>query len=136
MDAFHKFFRIGIPCEWFDDVHMAIMAAAMMRPGQVFIAISHSGASRDVVDAVEAAAAAGASTVAIVSYAKSPISKVADYTLQVGSAETGFRFEPMASRIAHLSVIDVLSVGVALLRSEEVLANLARSRKALARKRY
>lgn len=136
MDAAHKFFRNGIPCEWFNDGHMAIMAAAMMHPGQVFLAISHSGASRDVVEAVEAASAAGATTVAIVSYEKTPLSKVADFTLQVGSAETGFRFEPMASRIAQLCVIDVLSVGVALLRSEQVLANLTKSRKALARKRY
>ena len=38
MDAHHKFFRIGIPCEWYSDPHMAIMAAAMMKPGQVFVA--------------------------------------------------------------------------------------------------
>jgi hypothetical protein len=31
---------------------------------------------------------------------------------------------------------DVLSVGVALLRSEEVVSNLAKSRNALAKKRY
>jgi DNA-binding MurR/RpiR family transcriptional regulator len=42
----------------------------------------------------------------------------------------------MASRIAQLCVIDVLSVGVALLRSEEVVSNLAKSRNALAKKRY
>jgi DNA-binding MurR/RpiR family transcriptional regulator len=136
MDAYHKFFRIGIPCEWFNDVHMAIMAAAMMKPRQVFVAISHSGATRDVIEALETAAAAGAVTVAIVSYSKSAVAKVARHTLRVGSAETGFRFEPMASRIAQLSVIDVLSVGVALLRSKEVVSNLAKSRKALARRRY
>lgn len=136
MDAYHKFFRIGIPCEWFNDVHMAIMAAAMMKPGQIFVAISHSGATRDIVDAVETASLAGATTLAIVSYSKTPVSKVAQYTLQVGSAETGFRLEPMASRIAQLCVIDVLSVGVSLLRSEEVVSNLTKSRKALAKKRY
>lgn len=136
MDAFHKFFRIGIPCEWFEDVHMAVMAASMMKPGEVFFVISHSGASRDVVDVVETAAAAGATTVAIVSYSKSPLSKVATRTLLVGSSEIGFRFEPMASRIAQLSVIDVLSVGVSLRRSDEVVANLSKARKALAKKKY
>jgi len=33
-------------------------------------------------------------------------------------------------------VIDVLSVGVSLLRRDEVLTNLNRSRRAVARKRY
>jgi DNA-binding MurR/RpiR family transcriptional regulator len=136
MDAHHKFFRIGIPCEWYSDPHMAAMAAAMMQPGQVFIAISHSGSTLDVIEAVQAANKAGATTIGIVSYAKSPLSKVVKYTLLVGSSETGYRFEPMASRIAQLCVIDVLSVGVSLLRSEAVIANLNKSRAAIASKRY
>ncbi len=136
MDAHHKFFRIGIPCEWYSDPHMAIMAAAMMKPGQVFVAISHSGSTHDVIASVQAAKNAGAATIAIVSYAKSPLSKVVKHTLLVGSSETGYRFEPMASRIAQLCVIDVLSVGVSLLRSEEVISNLNKSRNAIANKRY
>ena len=136
MDAYHKFFRVGIPCNWYDDGHMALMAAAMMGPRDVFVAISHSGSSRDVVQAVETAKTAGASTLAIVSYAKSPLSKVADRILRVASAETGYRFEPTASRIAQLCVIDVLSVGVSLLRRAEVILNLNRTRRAVARMRY
>lgn len=136
MDAHHKFFRIGIPCEWYNDPHLAIMAAAMMKPGQVFVAISHSGSTHDVIASVQAAKNAGAATIGIVSYAKSPLSKVVKHTLLVGSSETGYRFEPMASRIAQLCVIDVLSVGVSLLRSEEVISNLNKSRNAIANKRY
>lgn len=136
MDAYHKFFRIGIPCVWLDDVHMALMAASMMKPGEVFVVISHSGASRDVVETAEVAAATGATTVGIVSYSKTPLAKVVRHTLRVGSTEIDFRFEPMASRIAQLSVIDVLSVGVSLKRSEEVIANLSKSRRALARKKF
>jgi len=136
MDAYHKFFRIGIPCEWFNDGHMALMAASMMKPGEVFIAISHSGSTRDVVDALEAATAAGASTIAIVSHHKSPVSNVAALSLCVASTEMEYRFEPMASRIAQLCVVDVLSVGVSLLRSDEVVNNLTKTRKALAKKRY
>ena len=64
----------------------------MMQPGQVFIAISHSGSTLDVIEAVQAANKAGATTIGIVSYAKSPLSKVVKYTLLVGSSETGYRF--------------------------------------------
>jgi DNA-binding MurR/RpiR family transcriptional regulator len=136
MDAYHKFFRTGIPCNWYDDGHMALMAAAMLGPGDCLVAISHSGSSRDVVETVEVARKTGASTLAIVSYSRSPLSKVAQRTLRVASSETGYRFEPTASRIAQLCVIDVLSVGVSLLCRDEVVKNLNRSRKAVARKRY
>jgi DNA-binding MurR/RpiR family transcriptional regulator len=136
MDAYHKFFRIGIPCVWFDDVHMAIMAASMMTPKDVFVVISHSGASRDVVETAEVATATGATTVAIISYSKTPLAKIVTHTLRVGSTETDYRFEPMASRIAQLSVVDVLSVGVSLKRSDGVIDNLSKSRRALARKKF
>lgn len=135
-DAYHKFFRTGIPCQWFEDTHMAMMAASIMRPGEALVVISHSGSTTDIVDALEVATKAGASTIAIVSHHKSPVSSVATHTLCVASSETEYKFEPMASRIAQLSVIDVLSVGVTMQRSEEYIANLDKSRKALVRKRY
>jgi DNA-binding MurR/RpiR family transcriptional regulator len=136
MDAYHKFFRIGIPCEWFNDSHMATMAAAMMKPNQVLVVISHSGSSRDIVEALEIAEKTGAETVAIVSQQKSPVSKVAKHILCVHSNETNFKFEPMSSRIAQLCVVDVLSVGVSIIKSEEVMENLNKARKSLVDKRF
>lgn len=135
-DAYHKFFRIGIPCEWFEDSHMAMMAASIMKPEEVIIVISHSGSTTDIVEVLDVASRAGAHSVAIVSHFKSPVSGKAGHTLCVASTETEYRFEPMASRIAQLSVIDVLSVGVSLLHSEAYIANLDKSRKALVHKRY
>lgn len=44
--------------------------------------------------------------------------------------------EPMSSRIAHLSVIDVLAVGVTLKRSRDFVASVQKTRKALVGKRY
>jgi len=135
-DAYHKFFRIGISCDWFEDSHMAMMAAALMKPGDVLVAISHSGSTTDIVDVLEIATKAGANTIAIVSHHKSPVSGKAALTLCVASTEMEFKFEPMASRIAHLCVIDVLSVGVSLQHSEVYITNLEKSRRALIRKRY
>ncbi|MCG8478621.1 MAG: MurR/RpiR family transcriptional regulator [Spirochaetales bacterium] len=136
MDAYHKFFRIGIPCQWFNDTHMAIMAASMLDRHGVFVAISHSGATLEVVRAVETANKVRAETVAIVSHGKSPVSSVARHSLCVASTETQFKFEPMSSRIAQLSVIDTLAVGVALSRSDETVRNLDKTRKALVDTRY
>jgi DNA-binding MurR/RpiR family transcriptional regulator len=136
MDAYHKFFRLGIPCGWQDDPHMQAMAASLMRPRCVVVAVSHSGSSKDIVETLEIAKGAGAATIAIVSHRKSPVATIADVALCVQSRETGFKPEPMSSRIAHLCVIDVLAVGVALRRSEDFVASVQKTRKALVNKRY
>jgi RpiR family transcriptional regulator, carbohydrate utilization regulator len=136
MDAYHKFFRIGIPCGWQDDPHMQAMSAALMTPRCVVVAVSHSGSSKDIVETLEIAKEAGAGTIAIVSHRKSPVAAIADIALCVHTRETGFKPEPMSSRIAHLSVIDVLAVGVALRRSEDFVVSVQKTRKALVNKRY
>jgi DNA-binding MurR/RpiR family transcriptional regulator len=136
MDAYHKFFRIGIPCGWQDDPHMQAMSAALMSPRCVVVAISHSGSSKDIMETLEIAKEAGATTIAIVSHRKAPVATMADIALCVHIRETGFKPEPMSSRIAHLSVIDVLAVGVALKRSRDFMASVQKTRKALVGKRY
>lgn len=136
MDAYHKFFRLGIPCDWQDDPHMQAMAASLMTPRSVVVAISHSGSSKDIVETLEIAKRAGAGTIAIVSHRKSPVATIAEVALCVHSRETGFKPEPMSSRIAHLCVIDVLAVGVALRRSGDFVASVQKTRQALVNKRY
>lgn len=136
MDAYHKFFRIGIPCGWQDDPHMQAMSAALMTRRCVVVAISHSGSSKDIMETLQIAKEAGASTIAIVSHRKSPVASLADIALCVHSRETGYKPEPMSSRIAHLCAIDVLAVGVALRRSRDFMASIQKTRKALVGKRY
>ena len=74
--------------------------------------------------AVEAAKDAGAQTILITSFLRSPLSEVADIVLTAGSREVSFHLEAVASRLAHLAVIDALLVAVAELdhqRSERAL---------------
>ena len=136
MDAYHKFFRIGIPCAWQDDPHMQAMSAALMTQRCVVVAISHSGSSKDIVETLEIAKHAGATTIAIVSHRRAPVATLVDIALCVQTRETGFKPEPMSSRIAHLSVIDVLAVGVALRKSRAFVVSVQKTRKALVNKRY
>ena len=136
MDAHHKFFRLGISCGWQSDSHMQAMSAALMTPKNVVVAISHSGSSKDIVEALQIAKTNGATTIAIVSHRKSPVASLVDVPLCVHAKETGFKPEPMSSRIAHLSVIDVLAVGVALKKRQSFVASVQKTREALVGKRY
>jgi DNA-binding MurR/RpiR family transcriptional regulator len=88
------------------------------------------------METLEIAQKTGAATIAIVSHRRSPVASLANIALCVLTRETGFKPEPMSSRIAHLSVIDVLAVGVALKRRRDFVVSVQKTRKALIGKRY
>jgi len=123
-DAAYRFRTIGIESEAQADVHVQHVASRLLRPDDVCVAISHTGSTRETLAVVEAAKLAGARTIAITSFLHSPLTEVADVVLTAGSREVSFRLEAMASRLAHMAVIDALLVAVAE-RDEE------RSRRAL-----
>ena len=133
-DAHNKFFRLGISCAYYTDPQMQNMSAALMDSKSVLVIISHSGAIKDQIEAMEIAKAAGASTIAIVSHRKSPAAKMANIPLCVYARESSFKPEPISARIAAICVIDVLFVGVALKRRKEFVTNLHKTRKALVNK--
>jgi DNA-binding MurR/RpiR family transcriptional regulator len=81
--------------------------------GDVCFAVSHTGATRETVASVRSAKEAGATTIAVTSFSRSPITEHTDVVLVAGGPEESFRLEAMASRIAHLVVLDALFVAVA-----------------------
>jgi len=65
------------------------------------------------VEALEEAAKHGATTVAVTNFPRSPLARTADLVLTTAARETTYRSGAMASRIAQLTVIDCLFIGVA-----------------------
>ena len=57
---------------------MQVTSAALLSPDDAVIAVSHSGASQELLQSVQAAKDSGASIVVITSHAKSPLAKLAD----------------------------------------------------------
>lgn len=113
LDGQHKFFRFRIPTSSYGDSHLFTLAAELLQPGDVVIAISNSGKLPELLDAVDAARAAGADVIAITT-SQSPLSKKASICLAVDHAEDSTTFLSMISRILQLLVIDILSVGISV----------------------
>jgi DNA-binding MurR/RpiR family transcriptional regulator len=124
LDLQQKLHRIGLTCFAWGDIHMALTSAAVLRPGDVALAISHTGATTDTVEALRVAHEHGAVTVALTNFPRSPIAEVADHVLTTAARETTFRWGATASRIAQLTVIDCLFVGVAQRHYESATAAL------------
>jgi DNA-binding MurR/RpiR family transcriptional regulator len=140
-DLQQKLARIGISASCSVDVHLALVTAALRKPGDVAIGISHSGLTSETIHALTVAGEAGAMTVALTNSPDSPLTEVADAVLTTQARESPYRMGAMSSRIAQLAVVDFLFVRVAQRRHEEVAEPLRRtfevtaSHKVAARKR-
>lgn len=113
MDFQQKLHRIGRVAFAWSDVHMALTSAALLGPGDVAVGISHTGSTTDTLDALAQARQRGATTVALTNFPRSPITELADHVITTAARETTFRSGAMSSRIAQLTVVDCLFIGVA-----------------------
>ncbi|MGH3099200.1 MAG: MurR/RpiR family transcriptional regulator [Streptosporangiales bacterium] len=127
-DAYFRFIKLGKCCYALTESSSQLARVALVGAGDVVVAISHSGRSRDLVFAVETARRHGCFTIGITQFGQQPLVGACDVTLFTSSSETAFHSEAMASRIAQHALLDALFVGVALGSYEEALANLATAR--------
>lgn len=113
-DAAHKFLRLGLPAQACCDNHMQAIVASHLKRGNVAIGISHSGASKDVVEALRLCKACGATTICVTNYGASPIVETSDICLFTKSDETKHSILAMSSRIAQLAIFDTIYTHIVL----------------------
>lgn len=126
-DMQHKFFRLGMPSVAYSDPHTFLMSAALLSDGDVVVAISNTGRTRDIVDAAKAALAGGAKVIAI-THGNSPLARIASVGLHANVDEDTDIFSPMTSRTSHLAIGDILAVGVALQRGPALAEKLRKAK--------
>lgn len=124
--------RIGLACWTWSDVHNGLMSAALLGPGDVAIALSHSGRSTETVDMLEQARASGATTVAITNFSTSPIAEFADHLLGTSVRETSYRSAEMSARHSQFLVLDLLYLAVAQRTHERATQTWTRAADAVA----
>ena len=113
LDGQHKFFRFRIPAASYGDSHLLNLAADLLAPGDVVIAISTGGELPELLEAIDTARARGADIIAITA-SRSPLAKKATVCLAVDHSEDSTSFLSMISRILQLLLIDIMSVGISL----------------------
>ncbi len=133
-DVAHKFLRIGIRSNVYDDAHM-MMSAALLGPQDTVIAFSHSGRTAAVLDAVDLAGKNGARIIVVTNYPDSPMAQMVDMVLRSTAQNNPLLGENAAARIAQLNLMDALFVAVAQQDRATADANLARTMQAVQSKR-
>jgi DNA-binding MurR/RpiR family transcriptional regulator len=135
-DAYYRMLRIGLDARVVVDSHIQAISASRCTPEVAVLTISHSGETHETVVATRLAREAGAKTVVITNYARSPIQSFADVVLFTMARETKFRTEAMASRIAQLCVVDALIAALAMADYERSTETLRQTFDVLSIKRF
>jgi RpiR family transcriptional regulator, carbohydrate utilization regulator len=120
-----RLFRYGVGITAVEDPYLARMMAATFKPGDAFIAISQTGRTREVVEAIEIARHYGARTIAITT-PDSDLAHAADIALTTQVAEYPDTLTPSAARFAFLTIIDLLSAATGYRMGPVARENLRR----------
>ncbi|OKP52302.1 transcriptional regulator HexR [Serratia marcescens] len=134
-DAMNKFFRFNIPVVYFDDIVMQRMSCMNSGEGDVVVLISHTGRTKNLVEMAQLARENDATVLAITSR-DTPLAQAATLALLLDVPEDTDVYMPMVSRIAQLTLIDVLATGFTLRRGAKFRDNLKRVKEALKESRF
>ncbi|MEH6471641.1 MAG: transcriptional regulator HexR [Halopseudomonas sp.] len=129
-DAQHKFHRLRINAVAYSDPHLQSIAAVTLSEGDVVVAISQTGRTRDLLHSARLAIAQGAQVIALCP-SDTPLSDQATIPIHIDLEEDKDLSALMSSRVVQLVVIDVLAVGLAMKLGPGVIDHLKAIRRSL-----
>ena len=129
--GYQKFVRVGFDVHAPEDTDVQLIAVSHMKPGDVVIAISHSGRTKSIVDVIKYTRSLGVTVICITNYPVSPLAKNSDIILMTAAFAEHAKGEVMSKRVAELCILESLFVNVLLKCRDRLVENLERSNIAL-----
>jgi DNA-binding MurR/RpiR family transcriptional regulator len=123
-DAAMRFATIGRPVEAPSDVLGQQFAAHSLTAEDVCLTVSYSGANTHTLRACRAAKEGGATVIAITSFARSPLTQLADIALVTGPLARAHDIDPFLSRLSHLLVLHTLHSALAARSADTDVAQM------------
>lgn len=114
LDGYHKFMRLGLNVSNDQNSHFMLIKSALRTSSDVFVLISHTGESREVLEIAASAKQQGSQIIGITSYINSSLSKISDITLFSSTNQLNYYTDAMISRILQLIILDMIFVSVSL----------------------
>jgi RpiR family transcriptional regulator, carbohydrate utilization regulator len=105
----YRLFRYGVVVSGHSDPYIMRMTASTLKPDDLVIAISATGRTSEVIEAVALARHYRAKTICVTA-PDTELAKLCDVRLTVDIPEYPDTMKPTASRFAFLAVIDLVSV--------------------------
>ncbi|MBR2335782.1 MAG: MurR/RpiR family transcriptional regulator [Clostridia bacterium] len=107
-DFYYQLLQIGIPSTFVSDVFTCTLSASMLDSNSLVIAISSSGQTQELLNAVEQAKKSGASIISITSNRNSPLPELSDVTLYSSPSGNSLTSKISEVRISQLTLTDTL----------------------------
>lgn len=109
-DAQYRLSQLGLWATACTDILLMGVTASNLEEGDVVLAISHSGRTKAVVDAVRLAKKRGATVIAITSFTDSLLYQESDVAATVFADEVTYPVEAVSARVAHICLVDSLAM--------------------------
>lgn len=103
-----KFARVGKASTAYSDTALMLATASLTDSSDVVVAVSFSGQSRLIVNAVRLAKDNGATIIALIHNEKSRLGRLADISLYTATTDLTPTHDEIARRIAEHAIIDTL----------------------------
>jgi RpiR family carbohydrate utilization transcriptional regulator len=126
-DAQMKLMRLGAPAAWHPDSHAQTIACSGLGPGDVALIFGIQGNAHELLRAARTAHEAGAAVIGIARLG-ARLAASCDVFLAVETAEDTEIYTPSQSRIAVLTVLDMLATALMVRRGPAVLDRLRRAK--------
>jgi DNA-binding MurR/RpiR family transcriptional regulator len=104
----YRLLRLGKSAQLFGDMHRAAMNASTLREGDLVIAISASGSTKDVMHVVKVAKKQNARVLMLSNTLRSPMGSLADMLLVAARPEGPFNAGALSGKVGAMMLVEVL----------------------------
>lgn len=108
-DFYMQLIQLGLPASYVSDVLTLPVSASLLDEECLIIAISSSGRTKDILDAVKAGKENNVPVICITSQKNSPLAKISDYVLLVTSSEASISNSMNEVRLSQMFLCDALA---------------------------
>ncbi|MBO7150771.1 MAG: MurR/RpiR family transcriptional regulator [Clostridia bacterium] len=107
-DFYYQLLQLGVPATFVSDVLTCAASASLLRRGSLVIAISSSGQTKDVLDAVSLAKENGVPVVGITANGDSPLARLSDDVLIAAHSGRSDTVDNTEVRLSQLALTDAI----------------------------
>lgn len=131
MDANYKFMRIGMNTVSISDSHTMRMISAIVGRGDLIFAISHSGETKEIIEAVKLAKSNKAKIISLTESRENTLKDISDINISYVSMETIFETGSILSKLVQVFLIELIYAEVIKESYEESIDKKMRTTTAL-----
>lgn len=107
-DLYYQLLPLGIPVSFVSDILTCALSASMLDPGDLVIAVSSSGKTQEIINAVKNAKSRNVPVVSLTSNPESPLGKLSDEILVAAANDSSVSGRLSEIRLSQMILADTL----------------------------